>query len=48
MHDALVYAASIALTHLKKYPSMPEAANAVRAVLASGKALEVFNAASKA
>ena len=48
MHDALVYAASIALTHLKKYPSMPEAANAVRAVLVSGKALEVFNAASKA
>ncbi|PWQ98338.1 anthranilate phosphoribosyltransferase [Leucothrix arctica] len=48
MHDALMYAASIALTHLKKYETMPEAANAVRVVLASGKALEVFNAARKA
>lgn len=46
MHDALVYAASIALVHLGKYESMLEAAAAVREILASGKALEVFKAAS--
>ncbi|RVU84064.1 anthranilate phosphoribosyltransferase [Leucothrix sargassi] len=47
MFDALVYAASIALTHLKRYETMSEAAEAVRATLESGKALDVFNAASK-
>ena len=48
MFDALVYAASIALTHLGKYPTMSDAGDAVREVLSSGKALEAFNAASKA
>ena len=45
MYDSLVYSASIALTHLNRAESMPEAAERVRAVLNSGQALEAFKAA---
>ena len=48
MHDSLVYAASIALTHLKHFDSMGEASQSVRNVLNNGTALDVFNAAKKA
>jgi len=48
MYDSLVYAASIALTHLQRMDSMADAADEVRKVLDSGAALEVFNAAKKA
>lgn len=42
-YDALVYSASIALWHLKKYTEIHDAAGHVRDVLDSGKALEKFN-----
>ncbi|MEZ5535355.1 MAG: anthranilate phosphoribosyltransferase [Thiolinea sp.] len=46
MYDSLVYSVSICLTHLQKYPSLTEAANAVREVLDSGKALDTLRAAA--
>jgi pseudouridine-5'-phosphate glycosidase len=45
MYDSLVYSASTALTHLGRYASIQEAADAVRATLDSGKALETLRAA---
>jgi anthranilate phosphoribosyltransferase len=42
-YDALVYSASIALWHLKKFTEIHDAADHVREVLNSGKALEKFN-----
>jgi anthranilate phosphoribosyltransferase len=46
MYDSLVYSASICLTHLGRYGSVQEAADAVRATLDSGKALETLRAAA--
>lgn len=43
--DSLVYGASLCLWHLKRHRSLAEAAEAVRQVLGSGKALQRFNAA---
>ena len=48
MYDSMVYAGSIVLTHLKRFETMSDAADAVRKVLDSGAALEAFNAAKKA
>jgi anthranilate phosphoribosyltransferase len=45
MYNSLVYSASIALAHLGRYGSVQEAADAVRATLDSGKALETLRAA---
>ena len=45
-YDALVYSASIALWHLKKYDNIQDAANKVREVLDNGEALKHFNAAA--
>ena len=45
MYDSLVYATSIALTHLQRYPTLSAAANAVRATLDSGQALTTLRAA---
>lgn len=45
MYDSLVYVGAIALTHLQRYTSLVEAADAVRASLDSGKALASFQAA---
>lgn len=42
--DSLVYGATLCLWHLKRHRSLAEAANAVRQVLGSGKALQHFNA----
>jgi len=42
--DALVYAASIMLTHLKKYETLAEAGVAVREVINSGAAIAHFEA----
>lgn len=44
-YDSLVYSASIALTHLKRYDSLQAAAEAVREVLDNGSALERFKSA---
>ena len=44
-YDSLVYASAICLSHLKRYPDLATAATAVRAVLDSGQALAVFEAA---
>lgn len=46
MHDSLVYSVSTCLTHLKKYDSLQEAADAVRKMLDSGTALETLRAAA--
>jgi anthranilate phosphoribosyltransferase len=46
MYDSLVYSASICLAHLSRYGSIQEAADAVRAMLDSGKALETLRAAA--
>lgn len=46
MYDSLVYAAAIALTHLGRYGSLAAAADAVRTVLDSGKALVALRAAA--
>ncbi len=46
MYDSLVYSASICLSHLGKYESIAEAAQAVRDVLDSGDALDVLRAAA--
>lgn len=46
MYDSLVYSASICLTHLGRYGSIRESADAVRAMLDSGKALETLRAAA--
>jgi anthranilate phosphoribosyltransferase len=43
--DSLVYGAALCLWHLQRYPSLAEAADAVRQVLASGKALSQFKGA---
>jgi anthranilate phosphoribosyltransferase len=43
--DSLVYGAALCLWHLNRYPSLAQAADAVRQVLQSGKALKHFNAA---
>jgi len=48
MYDSMVYAGSIVLTHLERFESMNEAANAVRQVLDNGAALDVFQAAQQA
>ncbi len=45
-YDSLVYSASICLTHLGRYGSVQESADAVRATLDSGKALETLRAAA--
>ncbi len=42
-YDALVYAGAIALWHLKKYDDLHEAANHIREIIDSGKALQHFN-----
>ena len=47
MYDSLVYSGAICLTHLKRFNNMSEAANAVRAVLDNGKALDKLKAASQ-
>ena len=47
MYESLVYAASIALTHLKRVESMQEASEQVRGTLNNGKALNVFKAAKQ-
>lgn len=46
MYDSLVYSASICLSHLGRYGSMQDAADAVRAMLDSGKALDTLRAAA--
>jgi len=48
MYDSLVYSASIALAHVQaaRYENISAAADAVRAVLDSGKALEALRAAA--
>lgn len=46
MYDSIVYASSIALTHLGRYSPLTDAATAVREVLNSGRALAVFKAAA--
>jgi len=43
-HDALVYSASLCLWHLKRFDSIESAADSVRQVLKSGKALTHFKA----
>jgi len=43
--DSLVYGATLCLWHLNRHRSLSEAANAVREVLQSGKALKHFNEA---
>ena len=43
--DSLVYGAALCLWHLKRHASLGEAANAVRQVLVSGKALNHFEGA---
>jgi anthranilate phosphoribosyltransferase len=43
--DSLVYGAALCLWHLNRHPSLAQAANAVREVLQSGKALKHFNGA---
>ena len=43
--DSLVYGATLCLWHLNRHRSLAQAANAVREVLQSGKALKHFNAA---
>jgi anthranilate phosphoribosyltransferase len=45
MYDSLVYSTAICLSHLKRFDTMQAAADAVRAVLDSGKALEKLEAA---
>lgn len=47
MYDALVYSAAICLTHLGRYATMQDSANAVRQVLDSGAAWEKLQAAAK-
>jgi anthranilate phosphoribosyltransferase len=47
MYDALVYSAAICLTHLGRYATMQDSANAVRQVLDSGAAWETLQAAAK-
>ena len=47
MRSALIYSASIAMTHLKRVETMSEAAEQVRVALDNGLALEVFNAAKR-
>jgi anthranilate phosphoribosyltransferase len=42
--DSLVYGATLCLWHLKRYRSLAQAADAVRQVLVSGKALQHFRA----
>ena len=44
--DSLVYGAALCLWHLKRQPSLTEAAKAVREVLESGRALTHFQARS--
>ncbi len=44
-YDALVYSASIALWHVKKFNDIKDAAKKVREVLDNGNALQHFNAA---
>lgn len=44
-YDALLYSASLILWHVKKYQSIESATKAVRQVLNSGKALEIFKQA---
>lgn len=46
-YDSLVYASAICLSHLKRYPDLLNAANAVRVVLDSGQALNIFKAAAQ-
>lgn len=46
MYDSLVYSASICLSHLGRHATLAEAAQAVRDVLDSGKALDVLRAAA--
>ncbi len=46
MYDSLVYSSAICLTHLNRYATIAEAAEAVRALLDSGKALETLRAAA--
>ncbi len=46
MYDSLVYSASICLSHLGKYTTLAEAAQAVRDVLDSGEALVILRAAA--
>lgn len=45
MRDSLVYSGAICLSHLKRYDSLQAAADAVRAVLDNGSALERFQRA---
>jgi len=45
MHDSLVYSVSICLVHLEHFDDFSVAADTVREVLASGQALEKFQAA---
>ena len=45
MRDSLVYSGAICLSHLKRYDSLQSAADAVRAVLDDGSALERFQRA---
>lgn len=45
-YDSIMYASSIALTHLGRYSQLTDAAQAVREVLDSGRALAVFKAAA--
>ncbi len=44
--DSLIYAGAIVLTHLKRHPSMAEAADQIRRVLDNGAALARFDAAA--
>ena len=44
-YDAMVYTASIALWHLKKFEDIKDAAKKVREVLDNGEALKHFDAA---
>ena len=46
MYDSLVYICAIGLVHLQRHSHLVEAADAVRAILNSGKALEIFRAAA--
>lgn len=46
MRDSLVYAGAIALTHVGRFESMQDAAQAVKQVLDNGKALAAFKAAA--
>lgn len=45
-YDSLVYASAICLSHLKRYPDLNSAADAVRVVLDNGQALSIFKAAA--